>query len=93
MGVVIITFFIFNEFLYVNGDANYVTGHDVSVDNILENISKLAIWFILGHCARIKAFVLMKFFIKSIDNAMISKHKESPRVLFIPKIIRTVMYP
>ena len=36
MGVVIITFFIFNEFLYVNGDANYVTGHDVSVDNILE---------------------------------------------------------
>ena len=63
MGVVIITFFIFNEFLYVNGDANYVTGHDVSVDNILE-ISILAIWFILGQCARIKAFVLMKFFIQ-----------------------------
>ena len=91
MGVVIITF-LFNEFLYVNGDANYVTGHDVSVDNIWE-ISKLAIWFILGHCASIKAFVLMKFFIKSIDNAMISEHKESPRFLFIPKIIRTVMYP
>ena len=92
MGVVIITFFIFNEFLYVNGDANYVTGHDVSVDDIWE-ISKFAIRFSLGHCARIKAFVLMKFFIKSIDNAMISEHKESPRILFIPKIIRTVMYP
>ena len=36
MGVVIITF-LFNEFLYVNGDANYVTGHDVSVDNIWES--------------------------------------------------------